>query len=109
LEFSQLFIVALSPPSSSPKQKSKKSKAEKPKAVFFNEFLQSKKDKFNIQMSHHQTIQSLKLSNLQEKAEMLRKFKFEERRIKKQIQRENTQMAIQLKEEEEFEKLDQQL
>jgi hypothetical protein len=43
-----------------------------------------------MQMSHLQTIQSLKLSNLQEKTELLGQLKFEERRVKKQIQRENT-------------------
>jgi hypothetical protein len=40
---------------------------------------------------------------------MLGRLKFEKRSLKKHLQREKTQIAIQLKEEEEFEKFEQQL
>jgi hypothetical protein len=59
-------------------------------------------------MSQLETIHQLKLQNLQEKDEMFGKFKFEEKRLKKEFQREKTRMAIQLKEEEEFETFEQQ-
>jgi hypothetical protein len=53
-------------------------------------------------MSQLETIHHLKLQNVSEKAEMLGRFKFEEKRVKKEHQREKTRMAIQLKEEEEI-------
>jgi hypothetical protein len=60
-------------------------------------------------MSQLQTFHQLKLQNLQEKAEMLGKCKFEEKRLKKESQREKPRRSIQQQEEEEFEKLEQQL
>jgi hypothetical protein len=39
-------------------------------------------------MSQLETIHQLKLQNLTEKAEMLGRFKFEEKRVKKELQRE---------------------
>jgi hypothetical protein len=58
-------------------------------------------------MSQLETIHQLKLQNFNEKAEMLGRCKLEEKRLKEELQREKTRMAIQLKEEEEFEKFEQ--
>jgi hypothetical protein len=109
--------VSASPPSShlpSKKPKSKKPKVEKPKiekpkVIPFNHIMQSKQDKFNHKMSQLETIHHLQLQTLTEKAEMLGRFKFEEKREKKELQREKTRISTQLKEEEEFEKFEQQL
>jgi hypothetical protein len=100
---------SVSPPPSSPKPKSKKPKVEKPKAIPFHELVQNKQVKFNLKMSQLETIHHLKLQNLIEKAEMLGRLKFEEKRVKKELQREKTRISIQLKEEKEFEKFEQQL
>jgi hypothetical protein len=84
--------VSASPPPSSPppyhpsKPKSKKPKVEKPKIIPFNQIMQNRQVKFNLIMSQIETIHQQKLQNLTEKAEMLRRFKFEEQRVKKELQ-----------------------